>query len=466
MISLRRRLTRDLLLALAVLLGAGLIALGVTVRRAVVDAFDATLRAHAQSVSALTEVEDGKVNFDFSPDFLRDYGGRHPGFYFELWDATGVLARSPSLDGHDLPSWTEGTPTHPRLEDLVLPNGRHGRAIGFRFAPQVTEGPAPEPVLAVRLVLAGNRHELNETLRTVWGAVAACGGLLLAAVLLVVPPVLRRGLAPLDQLGDRAANIDATTLAARFPSDGLPAELRPIAGRLNDLLARLEASFERERRFGADLAHELRTPLAELRTLAESALTWPESRDPATDRDTLAIAQQMQAIVTHLLALARGDLGLLDVRCEVVALHDVVREVWRTFAARAEERGIHTSITLAPATVEADTVLLRSILANLFDNLVAYAPSGTEATIAVDPDGTVRIANAAPGVAASDVEKLFDRFWRKEAARSGGQNFGLGLALACSYAHALGWTLTARLDDVGRLEFTLRRASGAPKPPG
>jgi signal transduction histidine kinase len=84
------------------------------------------------------------------------------------------------------------------------------------------------------------------------------------------------GLSPLNQLANQAASITADSLATRFPTEIWPGELTPISSRLNDLLERLEQSFERERRFSADLAHELRTPIAELRSLAELALKWPE----------------------------------------------------------------------------------------------------------------------------------------------------------------------------------------------
>jgi len=116
------------------------------------------------------------------------------------------------------------------------------------------------------------RDELTEALTALAFALLGCGAGLLALTVLVVPRLLRRELVPLDALAEQASHINADSLAMRFPISPLPGELIPISTRLNDLLARLELSFERERRFSADLAHELRTPIAELRTLAEVAL--------------------------------------------------------------------------------------------------------------------------------------------------------------------------------------------------
>jgi two-component system sensor histidine kinase QseC len=238
----------------------------------------------------------------------------------------------------------------------------------------------------------------------------------------------------------------------------MPPELQPIVTRLNELLARLEISFERERRFSADLAHELRTPLAELRSLAECALKWPESRDRATDEEVLAAATQMQTMVTSLLALARAEQHQLVAGAVPVDLLALVHEVWHPHAAQAEARKLTVAWNLMPATVTADPALLRSVLGNLFENAADYAAAGGEIVIGLEADGTtarVRVANSVENFHADDVAKMFDRFWRKEEARSGGRHFGLGLSLARMFAEAMGWSLTAQLDARGRLEFTL-----------
>jgi two-component system sensor histidine kinase QseC len=236
-------------------------------------------------------------------------------------------------------------------------------------------------------------------------------------------------------------------------------ELQPICARLNALLARLEESFARERRFSADLAHELRTPLAELRSLAECALMWPETRDAATDRDTLAVARQMESLVGNMLALARAEHGRLAVRREPVAMEALVQEIWRPFQARAVARGLRPEMALQGTAATADPVLLRSILANLFDNAVNYAPAGGTVRITGDagPAGvTVQVANATDNLEPADLDRLFDRFWRKEAARTDGNHTGLGLPLARMFAGAMDWTLTAALEGERRLVFTLR----------
>ncbi len=453
--SLRRQLTRELLLALALLLGAALLLIYGVMWVQLNRAFNSALEARALGISALVEQENGRVQVDFSEKLLRGFNIERARRYFELRDTRGALiARSPSLQGNRMnPPPGPATET-PVYWDLTLPNGRDGRAVRFLFRPKsASEHPASGPAMA-ELIVAVDREDLDEDLGGLFFAVAGCGGLIFLVVLFVVPRVLRRGLAPVDRLGEQVMRIDAGSLSGRLEADSLPGELQPITGRLNDLLARLETSFERERRFSADLAHELRTPLAELRSLAECALKWPESRDPATDRDTLAIALQMEALVTRLLTLARGERGQLAVRLEAVELAPFVAATWQPFAARAAARGLRLQLAVAPGATAADPVLLRSILANLFDNAVDYTPAGGEITVVSDAAGGLRLANPAGDLTAEDAARLFDRFWRKEAARTGGEHAGLGLSLARSFAAAMGWRLSAAI-EAGQLVFLL-----------
>ena len=456
MISIRRQLTRRLLGTTLGLLGLGLAALLAVACYAVVHQFDLALRTKALAISTVTVVTADTVRVEFTDRFLQGFDDEKPRDFFQVWLPDGkTLARSESLGTGELPHRV-GRIDAPSYFLCTLPNGRPGRALGFVFRPKPVRGVNRQ--VEVELVVASDREDLDETLMQLAGLATGCGVLLLGATLWVVPRLLRRGLQPLDRLGEQAAHIDAGSLAARFPVNDLPEELQPIGGRLNDLLARLEQSFERERRFSADLAHELRTPIAELRSLAECALKWPESRDAATDGEVLAVARHMETLTTSMLALTRSQPGQLTGPTEPVAIAPLVDEIWRTFAPRAEARGLRVNFTLAPARVAADPVLLRSILSNLFDNAVDYTPGGGELSINVEQQAqgvVVRVANLAANLEAGDATRLFDPFWRKEAARSGGQHVGLGLSLARTFAAAMGWNLSATLDTQRRLELQL-----------
>jgi signal transduction histidine kinase len=457
--TIRRQLTRKLLLTVGVLLGAGGFTVYFCARAALQVEFDAALRAKAQALATLTGQKGSGPEMDFSDEHMRGFEERGAEF-FELWDTESrTVERSRSLrDGH-LPR-RHGTLEKPVFWNLTLPEGQRCRAVGFEFRPQdsddeAAKGSFPDAVL----VVASVRRELDRTLATLQLVLAGSGLLLLAATALVVPRVLRRELKPLQTLAAEAAGIDAATLSARFATEGLPGELAPIAARLNELLARLEDSFERERRFSSDVAHEFRTPVAELRSLAELAIKLPDTRAADADHETLAIALHLESILTRLLALARGERGGLAVQRERVELAALVRGVCDPFREKAAARGLDFKVNApASAQVETDPVLLRSILTNLVDNALAYTPRGGAVEVEAGADNgrlTLHVVNTADDLEEGDLPRLFERFWRKDAARTGDGHTGLGLSLARTFAGAIGCELSATLVGPGLLEVTL-----------
>lgn len=474
--SIRRQLTQQLVLGSLLIAGCGGTAAYITMRAAVLRQFDEALLGKAGAVCALTmqgrngrphlEVEDVR-SLGFTDD-----GSDH---YFQIRLLNGKsIARSPSVLGGELPSLGNSAST-PEFRDITLPGGAVGRAVAFTFLPRAEDEddeekhsqPAPVPA---EIIVASSRQSLNSTLRLMLTALGLSTAVLVVGAWLMVPRILRRGFRPLDVLADRVTGIDADSLATRFPETGVPAEIAPIARRLNDLFERIGASFERERRFSADLAHELRTPLAELRSQAELALKWPDARATTADADTLAITLRMEHLVTRLLAIARAEGGHADVVSERVDMGSAVQTAWRPFAGRAAAKGLRVAFDLPlDLAVECDPALLREILANLFSNAVDHTPASGEVNVAANlTSGTfsLSVSNTVQGLDAADVEKMFDRFWRKEASRSDDEHAGLGLALARCYAKSLDWKLEASLDDSQRLTFTLgsRKSGVFPSP--
>lgn len=470
MISIRRNLTRGLLLTFGLLFVGGLATVYVMVRNALVDSFDRALLAKAQAISTLVMLDGEQVTLNFSDKFMRGFDDGVAREFFEIWREDGVaVQRSESLGSAHLPNQV-GTFAQPRHWSLDLPGKQSGRALGVEFVPRGLSKPSTRANTAkFHLVVAANREGLDEDLAEILGVIGGSGALLLVLTALLVPMLLRRGLHPLIRLADRVEAINSETLALRLPVDGVPQELQVITDRLNALLVRLENSFERERRVSAALAHELRTPIAELRHLAEAALKWPETRDPETDRDARDIARQMEMIVTHMLTLARSESGQLTPRLEPVALEPAIARTWKLLAEKAAAKNCRVTFQLAAVTVEADPVLLRSILDNLLENAIEYCPPDGEIQISLVPDTrgfVLGIANPAGDLVPEDIPQLFERFWRKEQARSGGLHVGLGLSIVRAFVQVLGWEASARLVEGSRLVIEVsgptRRLSEAP----
>lgn len=460
--SIRRQLTLGVLAALALLLGGAGTAMYWVLRDSIYDQFDDGLRVKALFIVTATQQRNNQLKVEFSDGFLREFDYDVAMDFFQVYNESGAsITRSDSLWGRDLPLRT-GTLEAPVYWDIELPNGKPGRAIGIEFAPDQKNrrGVRKETDMVARVIVASDRSYIVGLIAKLNGAFAISGVAMIGVIVLAVPLVLRRGLRPLSALAEQASRIDANSLTERFSVERLPDELKPIAERLNDLLARLEGSFERERRFSANLAHELRTPLAELRSQTELALKWPEERSVENDKTVLEITLQMEALVTRMLELARAEQTARSKKAETVELAALVGSVLEPLEPTIRERGLMvTSGLSAGMTLTSDAVLLRSIVTNLLENAAHYACEGGEIQIEAEMTEKTflfRVSNPADNLQTEDLPRLFERFWRKDGSRTGGgAHAGLGLALARSIAEQLGCELTAGLEG-GVLTMNLR----------
>ena len=466
--SIRTHLTLSLLIGFALLLGGGGTLVYFLSRSALYSQFDAQLRTEALTVVTFTRQErDGDIDVDFSDRYLREFDDEVGTRFFQLTRSDGSLvAVSDSLDKTRLPQ-KAGTLEQPVYWNFELPDHRPARAIGLRFVPRSEERRHHNPNLELSLVVAADRRGLERTLGSLLTTLLLAAGGCLLGTLGLVGWTVRRGLSPLNRVADQAAVIDATKLQTRFPMQAVPVELRPICERLNELLARLELSFDRERRFSADVAHELRTPIAELRSLAEVALKWPggDADTKTAFSDTLAATRQMEGIVTGLLAITRCEAGKQQIVREPVEIAGLVNDLWQSHADRARGKELLVRMDVpAEAQLETDRTLFGSILANLFSNAVEYTPAKGTLLIRHATQGdrwSFSVTNTVGHLRPEDLPHLFQRFWRKDTARSTPEHSGLGLSLARAFAEALGMNLRAELVNERELAMTLEAKNEA-----
>ena len=385
--------------------------------------------------------------------FLAKEDFQSPGQYFELWTSAGEPdRRSPNLGTANLPRPPELTRDAIRY-DGTLENGERVRLSAMQY-PQ--GGGNPPLAFAVALSRSEGESQLSRLLTDlVIGGLACCAVLCLLLVL-----ALRFALLPLARVGEQAVAMGAASLHERFATKAMPLEMAPIVTRLNDLMARLEQGFERERQFSGYLAHELRTPLAAIRATSEVAAKWPEQSSPDDFHDIAQAAARLQQTVDGLLILSRLETASADVTPEAVALRPLVEECLALHMDRAKQHDLKFDLQLDPSlTLETDARLLRIIITNLIANATEYAPPESEIVIsATGSDPLLCIANRAPDLTPEDVPRLFDRLWRKDATRSDAAHAGLGLSIASSCALALGFALTAELRENGVLQMSLHRA--------
>jgi signal transduction histidine kinase len=442
--SIRARLTVTLITAVGCVLAVFAIALYVAERDAAWQQHDAGLIARATALAAIGERERERYELDLPA---------MPGAFAEVWQPDGsVLSRCPGL--------TADLPVRTGVFDLRLPDGRTGRAFGLRFAPRDERH---RPRTELMLVLAEGIEDVEAAGAVVRSRSLAFGIAALAAIGALTVWTLARELRPLRALTAALADIDERRLAVRLPVNSQPAELVTPVRTLNDLLERLDASFARERQFTANVGHELRTPLAGLRTLLEVSARSPRPDDIAA---ALAIVVQMCSVVENLLMLARLDAGQLEIANSPVTLRTLVEDCWRPYAATAADRGLALQLRVPDdAVVVTDRDKLRVVVANLIANAVEYTHAGGWIEIAAGSGAMLDVVDSGPPIPADQLEQIFDRMWRGDAARTAtGLHCGIGLALARSLAGCLGMALAADVRDDGAVRFRLAYSSSTNAP--
>ena len=471
MYSVRNRLLILLVAGFAILiLGSGFF-VARTIDARAVEAFDAGLLAKCRAIAALTESEADGIEFEYRAGVLPAFEREDDPEYFQLWHADGrVIRRSERLTA-DLPR----DATSRNAFDVQLPDGRAGRALQYSFVPAPDEEndeeddhagavrpPAP-PANAPRLVLvvARGRDRLDTMLAGVRWAIFGAGTAAIALGALLVSFLLARGFAPLQALASQLATLDADTLQHRVDVSPTPRELTPVVNQVNGMLERIDESFARERRFAGNVAHELRTPLAELRTLAAVGGKWPEDRDAIQDyfADVDAVAGRMESVIEDLLLLARCHAGAESAQCVPTDVSDIVRDVSEALAPKARSRNVTLCAdVLTGFLVDSDPGKLAIIVSNLLGNAVSYAKPGTEVTCTgtlSDNQFSLQVVNEADLLAPGDIARLTEPFWRSDQARTDDGHVGLGLSLVAALADVLAMDFAVTQAPDGSFAATL-----------
>ncbi|HEX4763701.1 MAG TPA: sensor histidine kinase [Usitatibacter sp.] len=313
---------------------------------------------------------------------------------------------------------------------------REGRLFGQ--AVRVAYALVPGEPATFLVQVAEPLHRRGELVGNVTEIVMVVILLLLSATFVTLWYGLRHGLSPLTRLRDRVERRDPEDLSP-LPDD-VPTEIAPLVNTLNRQLERVRANTETQRRFVADAAHQMRTPLAGLKTQAEAALR-DESLEDARERLARIeeSADRMGRLVTQLLALARADEARSQpTPKEPVELNALLREVSALWADRALAKGLTLGFDEASGavTVPGSPLLLRELFANLIDNAIRYTPAGGEVEVSVrDHPPIVSVRDTGLGIAAADRELVFDRFYRVLGTGEVGSGLGLAIVKAIADLH-------------------------------
>lgn len=432
---------------------------------------DDALEGKARLVRAAS-VQDGKyIGFKLDKDAWTNF--RRPDnpelYHLRFADSGKDAFLSPSLDKKSLPR-PEQQPEKkgdPVFEFITLPNGQPGRMVSVQFqAPMVT---GEEPPADLYLSVAMSRQSVLDALSRLQEFLIRSGIVSTGLLLIVSYLLVRRNLRPLDELAQQIDKIPVADSPERFQLENAPDELDPVIDRLNDLMFRFDKVVENERAFTTNAAHELRNPLAGMRSQLEVALSRPRSPEEYERvlSQVLEIETRLQSSVENLLLLSRLQSAEPGAAAREFQLTDfdfgpLLRRSWKPHFDKAEAKELCLKWQVAPdlPRIRTSERLVELVVRNLFDNAVSYTASNGVLRIEANwKSGQLVFAveNTNPGLTQSDLDQMLSRFWRADPARHGEHlHAGIGLGLCSRIAEVLEGSITPSLTDDGflRMEFS------------
>jgi len=314
-------------------------------------------------------------------------------------------------------------------------------------APAHTGGPY---TVIIAVATDFHLHFLQEFHRTLW--LMVIGGIILMGLMGWI--AVRHGHRPLHHMVDQISHISTNELNARLAPETVPAELTELALSFNELLQRMEEAFSRLSNFSADIAHELRTPVTNLMTQTQVALSQARSAEQYQEilYSNMEEYERMAQMIGDMLFLAKADNAQHSLNTEVIDLKSEVHNLFDYYGAWAEE--CHVSLKLdGDIQVQGDRLMLRRALSNLLSNAIHYTPADNCVTIKlgyVEGDVLVAVQNPGRPIPAEHLPKVFDRFYRTDPSRQrSGEGVGLGLAIVKSIVEAHGGAIVAISDENG-----------------
>ena len=453
--SIRFRLTLWYVLFLAVILAGFSAGVYLAMRQRLYENLDDSIENRASVALDTIDYEDGR------PTLEREQLVRDPNedeHFTRVYDGTGSLtfddspeANRPPVDQKTVEAALQGETTVRRLRV-----GDHNMRV--RTLP-VRRGGSVVGALEVGL----SEEDVSDTLRILLLIIAVAYPVTLGATSFGGVFLAGRALAPIDQITRAARRISAEDLSRRLDLRLPDDELGRLAHTFDDMIARLDDAFRRQRQFTADASHELRTPLTSIKGQVEVALN--SERSPQTYREVLETVNdevdRLIRLVGSLLTLARADAGQIPLARERVDIGGLVTSVVEQVTPMANERGVLVEEDPSPViTVPADEDLILQLLLNLLDNAIKY--TGDEGRVTVgwaNREGFVElwVRDTGTGVPPEHLPRIFDRFYRVDRARSRAEGgTGLGLSICRWIAEAHGGSIQVASDPGRGSTFTVR----------
>lgn len=431
----------------AALLLAMLLAFGgyvyLALARGLAASIDDSLEISAAQAIAAVSIEDNHIDFEdaIPSDALTQL--RERGSTIRVLDLDGQIQEAVGRYGQ-LPVVPAQVAAARQRQALFATVPAPGEEAGVRFytAPIIADGQMLG-IIQIGQSLGDTQEILERLARTLFVGIP----LLIGIAALSSYVLTRRALMPIDQMTRTARRISAEDLQARLALPATDDEVGRLAATFDEMITRLQASFQRERRFTSDASHELRTPLAAMEVILgviRAERRTPEDYEQALD-DLADETHRLRALTETLLRLARGANASASA-FEPIDLALLVSDVAEAMRPIADAKGLRLTYTLPPdLNVIGDNDSLIRLFVNLVENAIKYSEHGSITVCGeVRPDSVqVRVTDTGMGIAAEQLPHVFERFYRADTAHTT-SGAGLGLALVYEIAHAHGGTITVQ----------------------
>tara|TARA_R110000868_G_scaffold189537_2_gene432543 strand:- start:773 stop:2188 length:1416 start_codon:yes stop_codon:yes gene_type:complete len=457
-ISIHTKLVRTLSISITAVMIIILLLTDIAVDTWVHDEFKRAMHNKANLLTTLVEENSEGVEFDFAGEFMPEFEGDSDPEYYQLWRNGETFERSDTLDLfaiHSFPFQLLKLNTK-LIKDITLPDGRSGLILYYSFIPQVDSGE--------REGFKAYMNQSGQTQKTMLLAYAVSAekvnvlmllidiSFFVAALLvsLIVSSVVKRtvdlGLKPLDELTQNLSTISLADKSDTLTLNERVKELLPIQDSINHFITENRKLYLKEQRMTSDIAHELKTPIAELINLAEVSVKFPldESLSKTLAPAVLEISQRLEKIVTNILLFHRYN-------NQVFEKNDVfdVTQVVERLAEKYREINI---ISQPDVMISSNLFAFETIMVNLLKNACLYKAKDSSVNVDIemlsDAGLQVIVSNECSiPLSPEELTHLFEPLWQKDNSRTSNKNFGLGLSIVKTFAQALGGRIEVKLEQ-------------------
>ncbi|GAC17298.1 sensor histidine kinase [Paraglaciecola arctica] len=472
MTSIKQKLSRYISLSVSILLISIFLVTDILVDTWISSEFDRAMTNKASLLITLISEDTEEIEFEFADEFMPEFSGAVDPEYFQLWLNDDVFERSQTLElfhVNTLPKLNIPLNTS-SITNITLPDGRSGRMYFATFKPQIDSDVREDFGISKKefsktqqpmsLAYAISNENLNQILWFVDIIFLITSITAIIAVKMIVFNVVERGLRPLVKLNNDLKQIDLNSQVSAISTDDLPDELISIATGINHFISENKVLYSREKRITSDIAHELKTPIAELLSLSEVAIKFPNEKQISdTYKDeVLGIAERLKNIVNGILLLQKSTQGV-ELKKNDIDLENLLQQI--IDRENKSARDIRLTYDVQSKHIQVSEIAIETVLSNLISNAVYYSPENTpifiSVVLAMHNKVKIIISNTSTHhYSAADLEHFFEPLWQKDNSRTSSQRYGLGLAIVKSYCDNIGASISIDMEPQEKIVFTIQ----------